>query len=467
MKFNLRIKVFFALGVPLLVLLISNTYLITSNRIISRQNADIRDKIYKSYKITLDWSYELDKLAIELNNAVELGNLESLDKALSRIGMINKIILKLKNSNPGEIDKINRLENYFAAYVNVSKQMSEALVKGEAVSKIAEQTLEKETNFANLKKELKKLKKEKLNNMYDNINLINNSLDRASLINISIICIFFIVMLCIGLWTDLFLIKPVNKVVQSLRDIVDREAALSENITGFSISMAEKTSEQALSSKEVSSSLEEITMMIAQNADNSTQAKQLSMLAQESARKGVNSVRITATAMDDICSFSEEVVKINKVIESIAFQTNLLALNASVEASRAGENGQGFAVVAEEVRNLAQRTGAATKEISRLLEENVSKVKEGSVMAGDSGTAINAIVTNSEKAVDVVSKIASASKEQASALNMINTAVAEIDMLTQDIATASEETASSATEMTTHSENLKDIVKTLTSIVGG
>ncbi|MCP4351754.1 MAG: hypothetical protein GY795_40335 [Desulfobacterales bacterium] len=466
MKFKLRIKVFLALGVPLLVLLVSNTYLIVSNKTVSRQNADIRDKIYKSYKITLDWSNELDKLAIELNNAVELGNLESLDKALSRIGMIKKIILKLKNSNPDEIDKIKRVENYFNAYVNISKQMTQALAKGEDVSKIADQTLEKETNFENLKTELKKLKDEKLNNMYNNVEVINNSLERATLINISIICVFFIVMLLIGLWTDLSLIRPVSRIVQRLRDIVDREVALSENITGFSMSMAKKTSEQALSSKEVSSSLEEITTMIAHNADNSTQAKQLSMLAQESAKKGVSSVRITEIAMDDICSFSEEVVKINKVIESIAFQTNLLALNASVEASRAGENGQGFAVVAEEVRNLAQRTGAATKEISRLLEENVSKVKEGSVMAGNSGNAINDIVTNSEKAVDVVSKIASASKEQASALNMINTAVAEIDMLTQDIASASEETASSATELNTHSENLKDIVKTLTSIVG-
>ncbi|MCP4112481.1 MAG: methyl-accepting chemotaxis protein [Desulfobacteraceae bacterium] len=466
MKFKLRMKVFLALGVPLLVLLISNTYLIVSNKTVSRQNADIRDKIYKSYKITLDWSNELDKLAIELNNAVELGNLESLDKALSRIVMIKKNILKLKNSNPDEIDKIKRVENYFNAYVNISKQMTQALAKGDDVSKIADQTLEKETNFKNLKTELKKLKDEKLKNMYNNVEVINNSLERATSINIFIICVFFIVMFLIGFWTDLSLIKPVSRIVQRLRDIVDREVALSENITGFSMSMAKKTSEQALSSKEVSSSLEEITTMIAHNADNSTQAKQLSMLARESAKKGVNSVRITEIAMDDICSFSEEVVKINKVIESIAFQTNLLALNASVEASRAGENGQGFAVVAEEVRNLAQRTGAATKEISRLLEENVSKVKEGSVMAGNSGNAINDIVANSEKAVDVVSKIASASKEQASALNMINTAVAEIDMLTQDIASASEETASSATELNTHSENLKDIVRTLTSIVG-
>jgi methyl-accepting chemotaxis protein len=171
--------------------------------------------------------------------------------------------------------------------------------------------------------------------------------------------------------------------------------------------------------------------------------------------------------MKEITTASEETSKIIKTIDEIAFQTNLLALNAAVEAARAGEAGAGFAVVAEEVRNLAMRAADAAKNTSGLIEGTVKKIKDGSDLVLKANEAFSEVSISTSKVGELVGEIAAASQEQAQGIDQINKAVTEMDKVTQQTAANAEESASASEEMNAQAEQMKQISVTLVNIIGG
>ncbi len=191
-------------------------------------------------------------------------------------------------------------------------------------------------------------------------------------------------------------------------------------VADSSTSLSQGATEQASSVEELTASLEEITSQTTQNSQNAQMTDELARSIKTDAEVGNAQMMEMLRAMDEINASSDNISKIIKVIEDIAFQTNILALNAAVEAARAGQHGKGFAVVAEEVRNLAGQSAKAAKETTDLIENSIKKVEAGTRIANKTAGSLDKITAGISKASDLVNSIASASNEQAAALEQIN-----------------------------------------------
>lgn len=232
------------------------------------------------------------------------------------------------------------------------------------------------------------------------------------------------------------MVRAMSRICDDLGDRIDEISMTAQNL-------AEGAGEQAASLEETSSSLEELSSMTRQNANNSNEANTMMISVKKVVGEADRSMSELTGAMKEISTASDETSKIVKTIDEIAFQTNLLALNAAVEAARAGESGAGFAVVAEEVRNLAMRSADAAKNTSVLIEGTIKKVKEGSELVVRTNNNFKEVFETVGKVAELIGEVSAASQEQAQGINQINIAVAEMDKVTQQNAAAAEELASS------------------------
>jgi len=260
-------------------------------------------------------------------------------------------------------------------------------------------------------------------------------------------------------WFNAFLTKLEGVMGDVLSATTQIDAGASQ-ISGASQQLASGASEQAGNLQEISASLEETSSMTKQNADNASRASALSDESSSIASSGQGEMNEMNKAVAEIKQSSDEVRKVIKVIDDIAFQTNLLALNAAVEAARAGEAGKGFAVVAEEVRNLAQRSAEAARETGAMIEASTQRADRAVEITSRVGTALSKIVESTGKVNMLLQEIAAASKEQAQGIDQINTGVAELDKVTQGNAGNSEELAAAAEETASQVSSLRDLVGT-------
>ena len=223
--------------------------------------------------------------------------------------------------------------------------------------------------------------------------------------------------IALGIFLSLSITRRINRVVAGLTEGAGQVASAAAHVSASSQHLAEGTTEQAASLEETSSSLEEMSSMTKQNADHAGQAKAMMGDTRRIVEKVSGHMDEMSKAIVEIMKTSEETGKIIKTIDEIAFQTNLLALNAAVEAARAGEAGAGFAVVAEEVRNLALQAAEAAKNTTTLIENTIKAVKNGNELTKMTQEAFEENITIAGKIGQLVDEIATASQEQANGIS--------------------------------------------------
>ena len=249
-----------------------------------------------------------------------------------------------------------------------------------------------------------------------------------------------------------------SSILQKIDLVSEQVASGSEQVASGSQELAQGATEQAASVEDLSNVIKIMTDDINLNAKSAHEASSLVTRSGELLLESNEKMKNMIMAMSEISDKSNEIGKIIKTIDDIAFQTNILALNAAVEAARAGNAGKGFAVVADEVRNLAQKSAEAAKNTNILIAGTVEAVENSSKIADETAHSLLDIVEDSTKMTQMMVDIANASEKQSKAAENIKETILEISSVVQNNSATAEESSAASEELNGQSQILKDLV---------
>ncbi|MDR0946528.1 MAG: methyl-accepting chemotaxis protein [Ruminococcus sp.] len=258
------------------------------------------------------------------------------------------------------------------------------------------------------------------------------------------------------------MIDNLNNMFSEIDNAAEQVSLGANQIADASQNLAQGSTEQAATVEELSASIHDVAEKTKKNAMLADDASKMSVSVKLNAEKGASQMSEMTEAVTEINTASQDISKVIKVIDDIAFQTNILALNAAVEAARAGEAGKGFAVVADEVRNLASKSAAAAKETGALIENSMKKAELGSSIASATAVSLAEIVDGINKSTDLIAAIADSSKQQSNAIEQINDGINQVSDVVQKTSATAEECAASAEELNAQSSILNQHVSRFT-----
>ena len=308
----------------------------------------------------------------------------------------------------------------------------------------------------------------RVNSLTNKIDYLQKKESRSIIILTLFLSIGAIVILCLIIYFVLsfYIIKPIAKNVVMLTKGADRVGRAIEQVISLSEQVADGAKNQAITTEDANNSLKETTDMTTQNEDRAQKANELMTKANESVNEASNSMAELIKSMGDISKTSEETFKIIKTIEEIAFQTNLLALNAAVEAARAGEAGAGFAVVAEEVRNLAMRSGEAARNTGNSIQASVDGIQRGTGLVNKTNDDFSRVTKGVQEVGGLLNEITSAFTDQTNGIRNVEGSMKQIDSITQQNLGSVEGTSEAAQKISQQMEDFRNIVMELVSLVG-
>jgi methyl-accepting chemotaxis protein len=260
----------------------------------------------------------------------------------------------------------------------------------------------------------------------------------------------------------LYAMQSINRnlsgTLSDINQVSEQVASASDQVSSGAQFLSQGATEQASAVQELFASITEISEKVKQNAAYASEADRLSGDAATDIVESNRHMQVMMDAMNEITNTSNEIGRIIKTIDDIAFQTNILALNAAVEAARAGDAGKGFAVVADEVRNLAGKSAEAAKNTTALIGNALEAIKNGTRVAAETAESLNSVVTKSEGVSDKIREIAVSSEEQSEAVAQVTTGVEQISAVVQTNSATAEESAATSQELSGQAQVLKGLI---------
>ncbi len=258
-----------------------------------------------------------------------------------------------------------------------------------------------------------------------------------------------------------------NEAMSQISTSSEQVSNSSEQVSSGAQALSQGATEQASSIEELAATISDISERIKENADNASDANRKVDAVGDDMNLSNEKMQDMIRAMEDISNSSNEIGKIIKTIEDIAFQTNILALNAAVEAARAGSAGKGFAVVADEVRNLASKSAEASKNTAALIENSIKAVQNGTEIASETAKTLSQAVAGAKEVTTLMDKISEASNTQSAAISQITVGIDQISSVIQTNSATAQQSAAASEELSSQAQLMKQQVSKFRLKSGG